>query len=185
MSTIINKPLKSSAFFVSKSGITIIGEVKEYDTIAKRDADPIKPKYAIVKDATGDPTVNSGSATYSHFDNTWTKVYESEIMDPDNPWDDESVLKEPNGFSQLPNGIMFQWGTTNDIIITPGDTTEISIVFPTTFPINVFNVSATINGSPDVTASVFSRSATLVTFKIKNNSTDPETIKLTYQAIGH
>lgn len=61
-----------------------VNELNIYNTIAARDAsNPTQTVFGYVIDATGDPTVNSGGATYIYrVDNsTWIKVSESESMD--------------------------------------------------------------------------------------------------------
>ena len=80
MGTTINEQ-EASGFSVTPTGITIGGKVKEYATYAAMLAETNPPKYASVVDASGDPTVGSGSAFYKFSNGTWTKVHESESMD--------------------------------------------------------------------------------------------------------
>ena len=82
MSSIINGN-DSPSFYVTPTGITIGGRTKEYPNIAAMLADTSPGRYAKVEDATGDPTVKSGSAIYKRIGTDWKKVYEEESMDVD------------------------------------------------------------------------------------------------------
>lgn len=82
MSSIINGN-DSPSFYVTPTGITIGGRTKEYPNIAAMLADTNPGRYAKVEDATGDPTVKSGSAIYKRIGTDWKKVYEEEVMDAD------------------------------------------------------------------------------------------------------
>lgn len=64
--------------------------IKVVQTIADRDAlEPDRTVLVMVLDATGDPSVKSGSALYIYnpFDTTWYKVAEYESLDLDLTWD--------------------------------------------------------------------------------------------------
>lgn len=88
MGAIIN-PIKNKGWAVSASGLTITGKVEKYLTYADLLAITETPPFlAIVVDATGDSTVNTGSALYmSKIEEdesiTWIKLYETELMDRD------------------------------------------------------------------------------------------------------
>ena len=78
-SIIGNEPLNS--FVVKPNGVTIQGTTKQYSTYYAMLEDPNPPKYAIVLDASGDPTVDSGRANYTYENGKWVKIFESEAMD--------------------------------------------------------------------------------------------------------
>lgn len=89
MASIIN-PVKNKGWVVSASGLTITGKVKKYFTYEELlDVNEDPPFLALVVDASGDETVNSGSALYmSDIDGetgdiSWIKLYETELMDRD------------------------------------------------------------------------------------------------------
>ena len=81
MGTIINP--SSNNWYLPTSGITVMGTTKTYATYAAMLRDPAPGKLAWVQDATGDPTVDQGSALYAwqEASRTWLKIYETEIMD--------------------------------------------------------------------------------------------------------
>ena len=70
---------------VDTKGITVAGSTRTYHNIAERDQvnKLERPTFAWVEDATGDPTVNAGSALYFNKGNAWVKLYETEVMDQD------------------------------------------------------------------------------------------------------
>lgn len=70
-------------WYTSASGITITGTTKTYETYADMLREQYPGKLAWVKDATGDPTVEKGSALYTWkaISKTWEKIYETESMD--------------------------------------------------------------------------------------------------------
>ncbi len=70
-------------WYTSASGITITGTTKTYETYADMLREQYPGKLAWVKDATGDPTVDKGSALYTWkaISKTWEKIYETESMD--------------------------------------------------------------------------------------------------------
>ena len=78
-SVIGGDPLKNYA--VSVNGVTIQGTTKQYGTYHEMLADPNPPKFAIVLDASGDPTVDAGRANYEYTNGVWVKVFEAEAMD--------------------------------------------------------------------------------------------------------
>lgn len=107
MAIVINKQ-KRSMFFTSPRGITMFGEAREYLTFAAMKADPFPPKLSFVKDATGDPTVDKGSAVYTYENGVWEKFYETEAMDQvidgmisSIGWD--KVTSKPTSFPSAPH----------------------------------------------------------------------------------
>lgn len=78
-SVIGGDPLKNYA--VTVNGITIQGTTKQYSTYYEMVADPNPPKYAIVLDASGDPSVDAGRANYEYTNGVWIKTFEAEAMD--------------------------------------------------------------------------------------------------------
>ncbi len=95
MASIINGGTFSS-YYVTPTGVTISGRIKSYDTIADRNNDTNPPEYAIVADATADPTVKTGSAVYVYSNNSWTKVYEVESMDLDEYFVWDNIIGKPD-----------------------------------------------------------------------------------------
>ena len=81
MGTIVNPG--NRPWYTSASGITITGTTKTYETYADMLREQYPGKLAWVKDATGDPTVEKGSALYTWraISKTWEKIYETESMD--------------------------------------------------------------------------------------------------------
>lgn len=80
---LINPSIFQNSSFVTPTGVTITGTLKEYTTYANMLADDQVPKFALVVDATGDPTVTSGSAMYVRdvINNQWRKFWEAESVD--------------------------------------------------------------------------------------------------------
>lgn len=71
-------------WYTSPSGITIVGTTKTYQTWDDLLKEQYPGKLAWVVDATGDPTVNEGSALYTWRQHQgWVKIYETESMDQD------------------------------------------------------------------------------------------------------
>ena len=68
-------------YSVSVHGVTVQGTTKHYNTYNDMLLDPNPPKYAIVLDASDDPTVNVGRANYEYNGTTWVKIFEEEAMD--------------------------------------------------------------------------------------------------------
>ena len=88
--SVINDPdVTAKSYFVTPSGITIIGTTKVYKTYADMKADRNPPLYASVTDATQDPTVKKGGAIYKITINkktgvrSYKKIFEEEIIDLD------------------------------------------------------------------------------------------------------
>lgn len=73
----------SRPWYTTASGITITGTTKTYATYADMLREQYPGKLAWVIDATGDPTVDKGSALYTwkSISKTWEKIYETESMD--------------------------------------------------------------------------------------------------------
>lgn len=70
-------------WYTSPMGITIVGTTKTYKTWDDMLKEQYPGKLAWVIDATGDPTVNEGSALYVWREyQGWVKIYETEYMDP-------------------------------------------------------------------------------------------------------
>ena len=91
--SIISKSSKNM-FFVTPKGLTVVGNVKTYDTYDEMIHDENPPEFAWCIDATGDNTVSQGSAFYAYKASHWTKLYESEAMDTD-------AINKPNGYDEL------------------------------------------------------------------------------------
>lgn len=71
-------------WYTSPSGITIVGPTKTYQTWDDMLKEQYPGKLAWVVDASGDPTVNEGSALYTWREyQGWVKIYETESMDLD------------------------------------------------------------------------------------------------------
>ena len=81
MGTVVNPG--NRPWYTSASGITITGTTKTYNTYADMLREQYPGKLAWVIDATGDPTVDKGSALYTWkaISKTWEKIYETESMD--------------------------------------------------------------------------------------------------------
>lgn len=70
-------------WYTSTTGITIVGTTKTYQTWDDMLQEQYPGKLAWVVDASGDPTVESGSALYTWREyQGWVKIYETEYMDP-------------------------------------------------------------------------------------------------------
>jgi len=82
MGSIIN-PNERQTWAITASGITVMGKTKSYNTYEEmlRSPDPGLLNY--VTDASGDPTVHKGFAVYRYSNGIFTKIYEAEMMDPD------------------------------------------------------------------------------------------------------
>lgn len=80
MSSVINP--KNQQWYLSATGITIMGTTKTYQTYADMLREKYPGKLAWVIDASEDPTVESGSALYAYRETTktWEKIYETEMM---------------------------------------------------------------------------------------------------------
>lgn len=72
----------TKSWYSKTKGITITGQVKKYATYQEMLDDPSPGNYASVIDASGDPTVEKGSAFYAYLGSgVWKKLYEEECMD--------------------------------------------------------------------------------------------------------
>ena len=83
MAKINDRKLSLGSYGVSAKGATIAGLTKAYSDIAARDADTSSGMFAFVKDASADPSVNTGFAIYYRKANGWKKIFEEEAMDRD------------------------------------------------------------------------------------------------------
>lgn len=90
-------------YFVTSSGVTVMGRTKTYGTYEQMLADKTPAKFGWVLDATGDETVDVGAAFYTFKDGKWQKLYESEAMDNEN-------FGRPEGYDELV-------GTVNGLVI--------------------------------------------------------------------
>lgn len=71
-------------WYTSPTGVTFVGKTKTYKTWDDMLKEQYPGKLAWVVDATGDPTVNRGSALYTWRQyQGWVKIYETESMDLD------------------------------------------------------------------------------------------------------
>ena len=71
----------TSSAVSSSTGVTVTGRIKTYATYQDMLDDKQPGKYAYVKDASGDPSVESGFAKYMYEDGIWKKLFEEEAMD--------------------------------------------------------------------------------------------------------
>lgn len=71
-------------WYTSPTGITFVGKTRTYQTWDDMLKEQYPGKLAWVVDASGDPTVNEGSALYTWREyQGWVKIYETESMDLD------------------------------------------------------------------------------------------------------
>lgn len=71
-------------WYVSPTGVTFVGKTRTYQTWDDMLKEQYPGKLAWVVDASGDPTVNVGSALYTWRQyQGWVKIYETESMDLD------------------------------------------------------------------------------------------------------
>lgn len=71
-------------WYVSPTGVTFVGKTRTYQTWDDMLKEQYPGKLAWVVDASGDPTVNTGSALYTWRQyQGWVKIYETESMDLD------------------------------------------------------------------------------------------------------
>lgn len=96
MGSIIN-PNERQTWAITASGITVMGKTKSYNTYEEmlRSPDPGLLNY--VTDASGDPTVHKGFAVYRYSNGIFTKIYEAEMMDPDQGivFDWDQIVNKP------------------------------------------------------------------------------------------
>lgn len=93
--SVINDPDNlAKSYFVTPSGITIIGTTKVYATYTDMINDRNPPLYASVTDATADPTVKKGGAIYKNVKGKWKKIFEEEVIDLDF-FDWSQILNKP------------------------------------------------------------------------------------------
>ena len=90
--------------------------------------------------------------------------------------------KTSNGYTFLPNGLIFQWGISSSISSNSGS----NITFPIAFPNAALNANCNATGLPDDTSEVWSytRSLSVSGFRISNGS-DATTSLFYWQAIGY
>lgn len=71
-------------WYISPTGVTFVGKTRTYQTWDDMLKEQYPGKLAWVVDASGDPTVNVGSALYTWREyQGWVKIYETESMDLD------------------------------------------------------------------------------------------------------
>jgi len=91
-------------------------------------------------------------------------------------------IKNPNGFTNLPNGLMIQWGTA---LVASGDNT-VPTLFPIAFPNRCLNITAThIGGAKSVNVIVFDGSVTQTGAVFKHSWTGGVSTNVSYLAIGY
>ncbi len=113
MPDIINK-INQDMYYVSPTGVSVMGRTKVYETYSDMLRDTNPPKFAWCLDATEDSTVNQGAAFYVYRNHKWQKLYESEAMDNENfgvpeGWDElvatverlEEIVQELQGHREL------------------------------------------------------------------------------------
>lgn len=130
MGTVINPNGKS--WFATASGVTVIGTTKTYQTYADLLREQYPGKLAWVVDASGDPSVDKGSALYAWrpLSKTWEKIYETEMMDGGS-----SVIQNFVGWVATPEQLRAMYpnasdgwyaivGTTDSIWVWDSDTND-------------------------------------------------------------
>lgn len=130
MGTVINPNGKS--WFATASGVTVIGTTKTYQTYADLLREQYPGKLAWVVDASGDPSVDKGSALYAwrSLSKTWEKIYETEMMDGGS-----SVIQNFVGWVATPEQLRAMYpnatdgwyaivGTTDSIWVWDSDTND-------------------------------------------------------------
>lgn len=130
MGTVINPNGKS--WFATASGVTVIGTTKTYQTYADLLREQYPGKLAWVVDASGDPSVDKGSALYAwrSLSKTWEKIYETEVMDGGS-----SVIQNFVGWVATPEQLRAMYpnasdgwyaiiGTTDSIWVWDSDTND-------------------------------------------------------------
>ena len=130
MGTVINPNGKS--WFATASGVTIMGTTKTYQTYADLLREQYPGKLAWVVDASGDPTVDKGSALYAwrSLSKSWEKIYETELMDGGS-----SVIQNFVGWVANPDQLRAMYpnatdgwyaivGTTDTIWVWDSDTND-------------------------------------------------------------
>lgn len=130
MGTVINPNGKS--WFATASGVTVIGTTKTYQTYADLLREQYPGKLAWVVDASGDPSVDKGSALYTwrSLSKTWEKIYETEMLDGGS-----SVIQNFVGWVATPEQLRAMYpnasdgwyaivGTTDSIWVWDSDTND-------------------------------------------------------------
>lgn len=164
-------------WYTSPSGITIVGTTKTYQTWDDMLKEQYPGKLAWVVDATGDPTVNEGSALYTWRQHQgWVKIYETESMDQDiNDAINKFVgwIANPEQLNTLyptgEDGMFAIVGTTDTIWVWDSDTKSWLDTGQDQVEIN--NKWESIEGKPDYFPSTFE----LVINEV-NNTTLAQTI---------
>lgn len=82
MGSVIN-PNEKQTWAITAQGVTVMGKTKSYSTYQEmlKSSDPGLINWVV--DASGDPTVKTGSACYRYENGIFTKIYETESMDQD------------------------------------------------------------------------------------------------------
>lgn len=97
--------VKEPDWILTNKGMSIIGSIKVYNTYQEFLNDKYKADLAYVKDATGDVTVEHGSAIYRIIGSTIEKIYEQETTTPTVP---ESIfIREEGSIMVLANHMYF------------------------------------------------------------------------------
>ena len=91
-------------------------------------------------------------------------------------------IKNPNGYTNLPNKLIIQWGTA---LVASGDNT-VPTLFPIAFPNRCLNITAThIGGAKSVNVIVFDGSVTQTGAVFKHSWTGGVSTNVSYLAIGY
>lgn len=96
---------------------------------------------------------------------------------------DHSLVE--NGYTELPSGIIFQWGRLTGVAL---DQTYHSITFPKAFPTTIFNVNTSIRRATAIsgTVSAVSRNPTLTGVEVAgDHDTDVSTGDIYWFAVGN
>ena len=109
MGTVINP--NGKPWYATASGITFIGTTKTYQTYADMLREQYPGKLAWVVDASGDPSVDKGSALYAWrpLSKAWEKIYETEMMDGGS-----SVIQNFVGWVATPEQLRSMYPTASD-----------------------------------------------------------------------
>jgi hypothetical protein len=94
--------------------------IKDYNTIAERDADIEPPIFALVLDASGDPEVSSGAALYYYKLTEWQRIAEYDTLSFAAEW--ESLIGKPTSSpSQIDDAVTKRKFTENFTVNFPNN----------------------------------------------------------------
>ena len=120
--------------------------------------------------------VNAAAINVMNQTNTGTLYVTASVTVLSNTFNLGSPTKAANGYTYLPNGLLYQWGTVS------ANSTTGNATFTVAFPTACQSVTLSVIGSANIAYQVASPNTTVATIRTSSTTT---AINVQYQAIGY